>query len=214
VTVSPTARIANVLGVLPGSDPALAQEVLVVGAHFDHVGSLPDGTVYPGANDDASGVAVMLEIARLWHERGYRPRRTVLFAAWNAEEKGLLGSAYYVAHPALPLVQTRAMLQLDMVGQGRGYYISLSADEQQDAWILAQVDNAARQIEGRVNVVKYEAGSDHDSFHQRGIPAVWLSWERAEDYHLPTDTADTIDPLKLQATGRLTTLTLMTLADE
>ncbi len=101
-----------------------------------------------------------------------------------------------------------------MVGQGRGYYLNAVADELQDALILAHLDNAARQVEGRVNYVQYEAGSDQDSFHQRGIPAIALTWERAENLHQPSDTPDTIDMLKLQATGRVTALTLMTLADE
>ncbi|HSR32579.1 MAG TPA: M28 family peptidase, partial [Anaerolineae bacterium] len=121
-------QTANVLGLLPGSDPDLAQEVIVLGAHYDHVGDDPPGgqgggLCYPGANDDASGVAVLLEIARLWQAAGYRPGRSVLFAAWGAQELGELGSRYYVEHPLLPLGDTVAMLQLDTVGGGEGYYL-------------------------------------------------------------------------------------------
>jgi hypothetical protein len=76
----------NVLGVLPGRDPQYNNQVVILGAHYDHLGQSPDGTVWAGANDNASGVAVMLEIAKRWHEQGYVPRRTVLFAAWDAEE--------------------------------------------------------------------------------------------------------------------------------
>lgn len=206
--------VSNVLGILPGSDPELADEVLILGAHFDHVGHLPDGTFYPGANNDASGVAVLLEIARLWQEERYHPCRTVLFAAWNATEKGMLGSNYYVAHPACPLTSTLSMIQLDMVGQGRGYYINVYAQEQQDALILAHLDNAARQVEGRLTFVKYEGGSDHEPFHALGIPAIMMFWERPEYVHMPDDTADLIDPKKLQATGRLLALALMTLAEQ
>ena len=214
LAVTPTAQAANVLGVLPGSDPSLRDQVLIVGAHLDHVGSLPDGSIYAGANDNASGIGVMLEIARLWQKSGYRPRRTVLFAAWDAEEIGLLGSRHYVTNPAFPLTNTLAMLQLDMVGQGSGFYVQVYGDETQEARILAHLDSAARQVEVRVNLKKYEAGSDHDSFHQVGVPAVMLSWEGAENRHLPTDTADTMDARKLQATGRLAALALMTMADE
>ncbi len=106
------------------------------------------------------------------------------------------------------------MLQLDMVGQGSGFYVQVSGDETQEARILAHLDGAARQVEVRVNLEKYEGGSDHDSFHQAGVPAAVLSWERAENYHLPTDTADTLDARKLQASGRLAALALMTMADE
>jgi Zn-dependent M28 family amino/carboxypeptidase len=206
--------VANVLGVLPGSDPQLAQEVILVGAQIDGLGRLPGGTLYPGANHDASGIAILLEIARTWHERGYRPRRTILFAAWNAGELGALGSKYYVTQPTYPLGQTRAAIQLDTVGQGRGYYLSVASDEQQDALILAHLDNAARQVEGRWNWAKYDASGDQDPFHQRGIPAALLTWERAEYTGTPQDTADLMDVNKLQATARVVALTMMTMADE
>ncbi len=204
---------ANILGVLPGSDPELANEVLILGAHLDGVGSLPDGTVFPGANNDASGVAVLLEIARLWHESGYRPRRTILFAAWNAAELGLEGSRYYVAHPAYPLQDTIGVIQLDQVGQGGGFYIIVSANEQQESLLLAYLDNAAGQVEGRLTFERYSGGSDHDPFHLRGVPALLLAWEDPRNEYLPDDTPETIDTQKLRATGRVTALTLMTLAD-
>ncbi len=208
------ATVANVLGVLPGSDPLLAQEVIILGAQLDGVGSLPDGTLYPGANHDASGIAVLLEIARTWQERGYHPRRTILFAVWNGGELGGSGSRYYVSHPLYPLEQTRAVIQLDMVGQGRGFYLSAASDEQQDALILAHLDNASRQVEGRWNWAKYDANGDHNLFHARGLPAALFTWERAEYTNTPQDTAGLIDPNKLQATARLIALTLMTMADE
>jgi len=206
--------VANVLGVLPGSDPQLAQEVIIVGAQLDGLGRLPDGTLYPGANHDASGIAALLEIARTWHEQGYRPRRTILFAAWNASELGWLGPQYYVTQPAYPLGQTRAVIQLDKVGQGRGYYLAVASNEQQDALILAHLDNAARQVEGRWTWAKYDAGGDQDPFHRRGIPAALFTWERAEFASSPQDTADLLDVNKLQATARVVALTLMTMADE
>ncbi len=214
LAVTSDVSVANVLAVLPGSDPQVSDQVLILGAHLDHVGSLPDGTVFPGANNDASGVAVLLEIARLWRDTGYRPRRTVLFAAWNATEMGLLGSRYYVTHPAYALQKTLAVIQLDRVGQGAGYYIIVSGDETQEALILAHLENDARQVKGRLTFEKYQAGSDHEPFHQRGIPAVMLSWERPQYTNVPEDTPETIDAQKLRATGRVSALTLMTLADE
>ena len=213
VEFTPSATAANVLGVLSGSDPELASEVLIVGAHMDGVGSLPDGTVFPAANNDASGVAVLLEIARLWHEKGYRPRRTILFAAWNAAELGLEGSKYYATHPSYSLRDTIGVIQLDQVGQGAGYYITVSADEQKEALLLAHLDNAAVQVEGRLTFDAYTGGSDHDPFHIRGVPALLLTWESPQEEHVPDDTPDSIDVQKLHATGRVTALTLMTLAD-
>ena len=211
--ITPTVDVVNVLGVLPGHDPQVSDQVLILGAHLDHVGSRPDGTIYPGANNDASGIAVLLEIARLWHEQGYQPQRTILFAAWNATEMGSLGAEYYTTHPSYPLSKTVAMIQLDMVGQGRGYYLDVAGDERQEAPLLAHLENAARQVKGRVNFIKYTASSDHDPFHRQGIAATLLSWQRPEYINVPEDTADTIDIKKLQATGRITALTLMTLAD-
>ena len=106
----------NVLGVLPGRDPEFADEVVVISAHYDHLGQSPDGTVWDGANDDASGVAAMLEIARNWQEQGYVPRRTVLFAAWDAEEIGLLGASHFVQRPQYPLENIVGVIQ---IGHGR-----------------------------------------------------------------------------------------------
>jgi hypothetical protein len=211
---SPDAQAANVLGILPGSDPELSSQVLILSAHLDHVGSLPDGTVFPGANNDASGVAVMLEIARLWHEAGYQPRRSVLFAAWNAAEMGSLGSSYYVAHPAYPLRDTVDLIQLDEVGAAKGYYILVPGDDTQEALILAHLDNAARQVEGRLTFERYRASSDQDPFHRRGVPALVLTWDEPLNRYVPDDTPDTLDLQKLQAMGRVVALTMMTMADD
>jgi Zn-dependent M28 family amino/carboxypeptidase len=112
----------NVLGLLPGFDPDHKDEIVVVGAHYDHVGTDPDGAVYNGANDNAAGVAAMLEIARLWQVQGFRPARSVLFAAWDDHEQGLHGSRYYAQHPSFPLVQTVAVLNLDVIGVARVHW--------------------------------------------------------------------------------------------
>ncbi len=118
------APAANVVGVLAGSDPKLRDEVIVLGAHYDHLGrggqgSLAEraGEVHHGADDNASGTAGLLELARLFAADTPRPRRTLVFIAFSGEEEGLLGSAYYVAHPARPLAQTVAMLNMDMIGR-------------------------------------------------------------------------------------------------
>ena len=104
-----TVQTVNVLGLLPGSDPYLRQEVIILGAHYDYVGddpagrNNPGGLRYSGANDNASGVAVLLEIARLLHEQDYHPKRSILFVAWGAQELGQAGSNYYLANPVFPL---------------------------------------------------------------------------------------------------------------
>jgi aminopeptidase YwaD len=116
------APAANVVGVLEGRDAKLKDEVIVIGAHYDHLGrggagSLAprEGEIHHGADDNASGTAGLLELARLF--TAARPRRTVVFIAFSGEEEGLLGSAYYVAHPVFPLAQTVAMFNMDMIGR-------------------------------------------------------------------------------------------------
>lgn len=115
---------ANVVGILDGSDPNLKNEVVVIGAHYDHLGRGGEGSLAPregeihhGADDNASGTAAVLELARMFKSQGVRPRRTILFMAFSGEEEGLLGSNYYVNHPILPLANTVAMLNMDMIGR-------------------------------------------------------------------------------------------------
>ena len=113
-----TRRGANVLALLPGSDPALAGEVVILSAHYDGQGTDGAGVIYPGANDNAAGVATLLEIARSWQAAGVQPARPVLFAAWDGDELAQAGSRAYVAQPAVPLTSTVGVLTLDNVGAG------------------------------------------------------------------------------------------------
>ncbi|PYS96661.1 MAG: hypothetical protein DMF65_12735 [Acidobacteria bacterium] len=124
--VRKNAPAANVVGVLEGSDPKLKGETIVIGAHYDHLGRGGQGSLAPregeihhGADDNASGVAGLLELARLFSQEREMMRRTVVFIAFGGEEEGLIGSSYYVANPARPLEQTVAMINMDMVGRLR-----------------------------------------------------------------------------------------------
>jgi Zn-dependent M28 family amino/carboxypeptidase len=117
---------ANVVGILDGSDPTLKSEVIVIGAHYDHLGHGGEGSLAPregeihyGADDNASGTAGMLELARLFSSQTLRPRRTIVFMAFSGEEEGLLGSNYYVNHPIVPLTNTVTMINMDMIGRMR-----------------------------------------------------------------------------------------------
>lgn len=202
-----TAR--NVLGVLPGRDPAYADEVLIISAHYDHLGQAPDGTTWGGANDNASGVAAMLEIARSWHEAGFVPRRTVLFAAWDAEEIGLLGSSHYVEQPQYALDKTVGVMNLDMVGAGEEMlYLS-------GAGLEEPVASAATTV-GITVTVSNSGRSDHFPFQSAGIPAgtlIWFGQGEVPDYHRPSDTMATIESEKLAAIGHIAGLTVLNLAD-
>jgi len=117
---------ANVIGILEGSDPTLKNEAIVIGAHYDHLGrggagslAQREGEVHHGADDNASGTAGMIELARLFSTQRPKPRRTIVFAAFSGEEEGLLGSNYYVNHPVMPLANTVAMINMDMIGRMR-----------------------------------------------------------------------------------------------
>ncbi|MGH9198054.1 MAG: M20/M25/M40 family metallo-hydrolase, partial [Acidimicrobiia bacterium] len=109
----------NVLGLFQGSDSSLTQETVVIGAHRDHFGRQA-GLVFPGADDNASGTAVMLEVARMFAESGLRPKRSLLFVSFSGEEQGLLGSRLYVSQPTRPLAKTVAMINIDHAGIGNG----------------------------------------------------------------------------------------------
>ena len=115
---------SNVIGILEGSDPKLKNEAIVIGAHYDHLGlggegslAQVEGEVHHGADDNASGTAGLLELARSFSAQRQKPRRTIVFAAFSGEEEGLLGSNYYVNHPIVPLANTVAMINMDMIGR-------------------------------------------------------------------------------------------------
>jgi hypothetical protein len=204
----------NVLGLIPGSDAELTDELVVLSAHIDHVGRSPDGTLYPGADDNASGVAVLLEVARLWRETGYRPSSSVLFAAWGAEEFGQLGSSYYADHPVLPLEDTLGVLNLDGLGAGAGFFLTMQGDLTREALLRMHLDNAAALVGGRMDYSTAQEVGDHSAFQKRGVPAVLLTWKDSQDdANHPGDTPDRVDPLKLTKTGRIVALALRTLAE-
>jgi hypothetical protein len=196
----------NVLALLPGSDPERRDEIVVVGAHYDHLGHEPDGAVMPGANDDASGVAVVLEIARLWQAQGYRPARSVLFAAWDGEEHRLLGSRYYVQNPSYPLTSIVGMLALDMVGVGE----NLEVDG--EGAIVAQLQ-ASAETYGITTTLTSGGGSDHVPFREAGIPAALLVYEPDPVYHTPADGVENVRPENLKTAGVISAHALAALAE-
>jgi hypothetical protein len=208
----------NVLGVLPGRHPTLRHEAIILGAHYDHIGLDPNGDLYAGANDDASGVAVLLEIARIWKGAGYRPDRTVLFAAWDGEEKGLLGSTYYVQHPVRPLTDTVGMIQLDMVGLASSGVLVVNGSSGPadgfcvDCYLLASAD-----LVGITTQQTLGAGqSDHDPFLHADIPANLLIWDNAQVpyYHTVDDTWPSLQPERLRQVAIVVAHAAMNLASQ
>ncbi len=193
-------KARNVIGVLPGANPAFANEAVIVSAHYDHLGRSGPGVrvgevgqVHPGADDNASGVAVLLELARTLAAAG-APPRTIVFVAFSAEESGLQGSKYYVANPIpVPRAGIRSVLNLDTVGRlGNGEVTALAtgtASEWQHVFrgITFSTGIPTRSIPGA------SQSSDQQSFIDRGIPGVQLFTGAHLDYHRVTDTADKVD---------------------
>ena len=210
-----TAR--NVLGLWEGSDPQLKDEIVVIGAHMDHVGTVASfdagriGTVvgeddiWNGADDNASGTATVLAIAEAFCRGGLRPRRSILFMFFNAEEHGLLGSAHYCREPIIPLEKTYAMLNMDMVGRNPELPLSVMGIGSArfgvwNRWIqIAQAAAPALELK----LVDYaQADSDHDSFLSVGVPAAFMFSGLHEDYHRVTDHASLLDEERMAQVGR------------
>ncbi|MSR37058.1 MAG: M28 family peptidase [Gemmatimonadetes bacterium] len=196
VTVAPlNAEIANVVALLPGSDPTLANEVVVIGAHFDHLGLGGEGSMEPdsraihnGADDNASGTAVMLDVARRLAS-GPRPGRSVLFIGFNGEERGLLGSGFYVTNPTRPLEGTVAMINMDMVGRLRGNTLTVYGLATAPEW-NGLLDAANATLATPLTLSRLPDGygpSDHSSFYGHGIPVLHFFTNTHEDYHRPSD---------------------------
>jgi Zn-dependent M28 family amino/carboxypeptidase len=139
--VRKNAPAANVVGVIEGSDPKLKDEVIVIGAHYDHLGrggegslATREGEIHHGADDNASGTAGLLELARLFSRERARMRRTVVFVAFSGEEEGLIGSSFYVQHPARPLANTVAMVNMDMIGRLKEGALNVGGVGTADVW--------------------------------------------------------------------------------
>jgi aminopeptidase YwaD len=189
--VTDETRAANVIGILPGVDPALASEAVVVGAHYDHLGRV-DGVVYPGADDNGSGTAVVLGLARAFAAAG-GAGRTLVFAFFGAEELGLIGSRHYVNRPVVPLDRTVGMVNFDMVGRLQGRPLNVGGGDS-GSRLRALVSDAA-QADGvtlEINGSPY-GPSDHSRFYTAAVPVLFFYTGSHSDYHRPSDTADKID---------------------
>ncbi len=219
---------SNVLAVLEGSDPVVAGDTIVFSAHYDHDGLAPDG-IYHGADDDGSGTVGVIELARAFAKNAVRPRRSLLFAVFAAEERGLLGSYYYVAHPTRPLETTRAVINFDMIGrneapseQTKGL-LEIDADTSHELNLVgtnyspdykAAIERANNLVGLKLNfkwdeepALNVYFRSDHYPFALHGVPAIWWFTGFHPDYHQITDTAEKINYDKMVSILRLAYIT-------
>jgi len=191
-----SANARNVIGFLPGRDPALSDQVVVLGAHYDHVGlgyfgstggPSAAGKIHNGADDNGSGTVSLMELAEWFSAGDHRPRRSLLFIAFTGEERGLLGSRHYVAHPTVPLEDTVAMLNMDMVGRskdGRLEMGGVGTAEGLQALVATANEKHGLKITWDQQGV---APTDSTSFFRKGLPVLFFFTGLHADYHKPTD---------------------------
>jgi hypothetical protein len=230
----------NVIGIIRGSDPARRDEAVVIGAHLDHLGRSGD-RLYPGADDNASGVAALIEIARAFAAGGRAPGRTVIFACWTGEEEGHLGSAHYVRNPVWPLDRTAVYLNLDMVAhpwtaaelatlvsdakleKGEEF---LARTKPADFIELGVADSApdlgpvlirAARATGVALHLDWtdgkSGGSDYRAFARKGRPFVRYFGNYFDGYHEPIDTVEKLDPAQVLKMARLALASAWLFAD-
>jgi len=203
----------NVMGWVRGTDPELAGEVIVVGAHLDHVGVNGRGVVYNGADDNASGSAVVFELARCVAQNP-APKRSILFQWYGAEEEGLLGSKYWVNHPTVDLGNVIAMLNFDMVGRGNGDVGCGGGEIYPGIWdtFVADLDSS---LKGKLTEHRaWKGGSDQTPFLDKDIPAFTFYTKGDHPfYHVLDDDAKWIQPEALESAGRIAQTWIETLAN-
>ena len=224
-------RGRNVVAMVEGLDPVLRNEAIIICGHHDHNGT-EDGVIMPGADDDVSGVVATIDIAEAYVQAaltGQRPRRSLIFASWDAEEQGLVGARHYTEHPLFPLEKTVAVLNMDLIGRNeeilptldwrfRGLEVQTSESNVNTINILGltrfprmrpPLEKAngpfGLTIKSKIdnNASQLLRRSDHWPFMQRGVPALWFLTGIHPDYHTTYDRADRINGEKMERVARL-----------
>jgi len=217
------ATAPNVIAIVDGGDSLLRAEYVLVVAHMDHIGAGPGSgctaqgadSICNGADDNASGTAGVLEIAEAFAQLDPRPRRSVAFIAFSGEERGLWGSSNYAAYPAIPLQQTAAVINLDMISRNDPGAVFVTG---LDSSSLGQLfDDVARaHPELNLEAVPFTdiGRSDHEPFVWRAVPYLFLFAGLHQDYHRSSDSADRINPDKAARVARLAFYVALQIANE
>jgi hypothetical protein len=197
----------NVAAMVPGTDPVLEGEWVVLSAHYDHLGKRGD-VLYPGADDNATGVAMLLEVARRYAAREVKPKRAVYFVAFDLEEDGLLGATHFALNPPRELRRLKAFLTADMLGRSMAgvmdEYVFVLGSESSPRLrrLLERVPPEEGLKVGRLGADLIGTRSDYGPFRDRRVPYLFFSTGQHPDYHRPGDTADKIDYAKLRRITR------------
>ncbi len=225
---TPTTR--NVVALLEGSDPKVKEEVVIVGAHYDHVGKegqwnarsrrgRPKGKddIWNGADDNASGTALVMEAAEAFAKSGVRPRRSILFICFSAEEHGLYGSKWYCDHPLIPLDKTVAMINLDMVGYKMKKPMEIAGVDHASGGVIRKAVNKAmkrvRAFKGRLRPWAASGSSDHAPFIKKSIPSAYFLNGLNKDYHTIEDETSVVSGPRMANACKVLFLTLIDLAN-
>jgi hypothetical protein len=199
----------NVGARLRGADPARRDEWIILSAHYDHLG-VRNGVLYPGADDNASGVAMMLEVARALVERGEGMARSVMFVGFDLEEIGLFGSRWFVEHPPVPLDRVKLFITADMIGRALGGVCTSNVfvmGTEHAPGLRPWIEAAARGQPLAVGLLGSDLlvlnRSDYGPFRARKIPYLFFSTGENPCYHAPSDRAETLDYVKLTAITRV-----------
>lgn len=223
----PHDMVKNVVGVLRGSDPSLKDTYVLVTAHYDHVGMKPSGEgdrIFNGANDDASGTVSVIELARAFASLKERPKRSIVFMTFFGEEKGLIGSKYYGAHPIFPIEKTVAGINIEQVGRtddSEGAQVASVGVTGFDFSEVGAIIKAAGVKTGinvwkhPVNSDRYFGASDNQALADQGIPAHTISVAYGfPDYHGVGDEASKIDYENMAKVDRAVALAVWTIAND
>lgn len=214
-------KMDNVLAYIPGKR---SDEYVIVGAHFDHLGvdeTLADDKIYNGADDNASGVSAVLQIARAFALSGEKPLRNVIFAFWDGEEKGLLGSKHFVQHCPF-LKQIKGYLNFDMIGRNNKpeqpqhvVYFYTAAHPAFGEWLKQDITRYGLQLQPDYRPWDNPVGgSDNASFARSGIPVIWYHTDGHPDYHQPSDHAALLNWEKVVDITKASFLNVWNLANE
>jgi hypothetical protein len=206
-----SAQTMNVVGLLEGSDPKLKEEFLIIGAHLDHVGSQA-GLLFPGANDNASGSAAVIELAKAFQSSETKPKRSILFVLFASEEQGLFGSKYFVENMKVDTNKVVAMFNLDCIGYGDSIQVG-NGKSSPNLWNLVEIiDKENNQL--MVTETWSGGGADATPFYEKGIPCLYFVSKYSYDHlHQTTDTPETLNPALFENLVRLAYLTAKEIID-
>lgn len=195
-------EVVNIVGILEGNDPILKNEYLILGAHLDHVGQQAGKIYFPGANDNASGSAALLQIARELELQKNKLRRSIIFAFFASEEQGLHGSAFLANNLPVPKEKIKAMFNLDCIGFGDSIQVG-GGKSAVDLWKSAKlIDSQNDKL--MVNATWSGGGADAEPFYQKGIPTLYfVTTNSYKHLHMLSDKPETLNPQLLEAVSRL-----------